>query len=1109
MKIFTKVHLINWHYIEYRTLDLVKGINFFTGKTGAGKSTVIDAIQLLLLGDTDGNFFNKAANDNSKRTLIEYLRGMTQENEADGKKYLRNDDLFNTYVVMEYEDTLEMKRNCIGILLDVFSKTNEYKPRFFHLNQPLPENGFVEDGYPMGFDRLKKIHGNNIHFYSSNTEYRNELLQKHMGAIRKEFFELFKKAVAFKPPKDIREFITSYVCEAIPIDVEAMKENVRVMRGFETKATQMKEEIRHLQDIEDAFSDWTFHYKQKKLNDYAVKKIEVKIKENLFSESKDKVEIWKEDIVKLKSDKALAEEKGKKYEEKKEELHYKIASSKANLLEKQLQDNFKNVNEKINKIDIINKVYTTETIVLKKWIPVLQEWNNHFDEEDSNAYKFAGILESIESFGFKSQQADELLKYMDKKRQVINSVYVKTSERIKTNDWEVKKLQSTNENLKNGIKDYPNKLVELRDAIKLELSGKYGKDIEVNILADIIDIKNPDKWGNAVEGYMNTQKLYLIVAPEYYNDAAQVYKSLDSNVYHGIGIVDIGKMLEQNIRTLPNSLAEEVITDSQYARIYIDYLLGGLIKCSSIDDLRNYRSAITEDCFVYKGFILNRINPEFYLRNIYIGKHSNMRKIKMNEEMINEFINEKNGLSGKESFLRTASSLKLFNEDDFDRLYSNLCEISLLQGLRDEKAQLLKELQSIDMSIVLNLKKELEGIDSESKKCIKLIEELAKNVGIKEQAVESEKEKMRDILLEIEQLTIALEKQFNDKQFLLEGEEFVRIVCNTNKKLESVKRKCLEDYAEEDGASAEKFKLLIKRREDYYTVSNVNFGFTSVRNDSYTKRLMDFIETRIPEYEDLIKNHKIKTYQEFQEDLIYKIGAGISNAERDINDLNRALSAIEFGNKKYKFAVNGSTKYKTFYKMFTDPALSMPNSLFSLGIDDKYKDEINQLFSLITDVGDETMTESELKALRDNMSKFLDYRTYLEFDLIEISDGNTSNLSKTISKTSGGETQMPFYIAVLASFVQIYRMKKKDREKTMRLVVFDEAFSKMDEEHIRMSLTLMKEQNFQSIIVAPDDKIETIGFIAEKLFFVENQNKQNIAIYPFEKEMKDEFCMNY
>ena len=73
MKALKRIVLINWHYFTFETLEL-DTINFLTGKNGAGKTTVIDAIQLLMLGDTTGHFFNKSATDKSSRTLNGYLR---------------------------------------------------------------------------------------------------------------------------------------------------------------------------------------------------------------------------------------------------------------------------------------------------------------------------------------------------------------------------------------------------------------------------------------------------------------------------------------------------------------------------------------------------------------------------------------------------------------------------------------------------------------------------------------------------------------------------------------------------------------------------------------------------------------------------------------------------------------------------------------------------------------------------------------------------------------------------------------------------------------------------------------------------------------------------
>ena len=47
-KALSKICLNNWHYIDRKILSFNEGINFFTGHSGSGKSTVIDAMQIVL-----------------------------------------------------------------------------------------------------------------------------------------------------------------------------------------------------------------------------------------------------------------------------------------------------------------------------------------------------------------------------------------------------------------------------------------------------------------------------------------------------------------------------------------------------------------------------------------------------------------------------------------------------------------------------------------------------------------------------------------------------------------------------------------------------------------------------------------------------------------------------------------------------------------------------------------------------------------------------------------------------------------------------------------------------------------------------------------------------
>ncbi len=56
-KALSKICLNNWHYIERKVLSFSEGINFFTGHSGSGKSTVIDAFRSFCTPTrTEGDF---------------------------------------------------------------------------------------------------------------------------------------------------------------------------------------------------------------------------------------------------------------------------------------------------------------------------------------------------------------------------------------------------------------------------------------------------------------------------------------------------------------------------------------------------------------------------------------------------------------------------------------------------------------------------------------------------------------------------------------------------------------------------------------------------------------------------------------------------------------------------------------------------------------------------------------------------------------------------------------------------------------------------------------------------------------------------------------------
>ena len=70
-KVLTRIQLVNWHYFQNERIS-VHGSTLISGENTAGKSTVLDAIQLVLTTNT--RKFNIAANEKGNRSLRGYVR---------------------------------------------------------------------------------------------------------------------------------------------------------------------------------------------------------------------------------------------------------------------------------------------------------------------------------------------------------------------------------------------------------------------------------------------------------------------------------------------------------------------------------------------------------------------------------------------------------------------------------------------------------------------------------------------------------------------------------------------------------------------------------------------------------------------------------------------------------------------------------------------------------------------------------------------------------------------------------------------------------------------------------------------------------------------------
>ena len=626
----------------------------------------------------------------------------------------------------------------------------------------------------------------------------------------------------------------------------------------------------------------------------------------------------------------------------------------------------------------------------------------------------------------------------------------------------------------------------------------------------MLDIKD-EKWRNAIEGYLAWNKLALIVEPAYVKEAMEIYESLDAKKYWRISLVDTEKLAAQEYQVRENALAEEVDCRESYVKAFIHFLLGNVIKCEDVQQLRRCKIGITADCLLYQNFQLRRLNPDNYTRRAFIGEKSMRRRQKELQARLEEL-----NKSLEEYSAAAAQAKRLLNYEYLQDPVESYVE--LFQDIEEKKK---KEAQ------LKKLEKRMEELSAGS---VELLKEMLQEIAEKEKVLEAHIDSLKiqihdrenkikaDDAAYIEKNEELLEKQRQLVSSPTWEEDWERFFSQVkNPRYDTLIRQALAAITEaEEDLEVQRNRLVDIRSEYLKRHPNRDFSASGEKNEDYQALLDELSCDRIKDFEEKAMEQARIAVDHFKEDFIYKIRSAIKEAYIRRDELNRIIRRLNFGKDRYQFKI---TKNKgldgEYYDMFMDESLEIDPStlsgsvehqinMFSMDHEDKYGTLMNDLIRIF--IPPDTANAQEQEEAKKNMEKYADYRTYLSFEMEQIVEGEERlviGLSKMIKKNSGGEGQNPLYVALLASFAQAYHINlspKLSRRPTIRLVVLDEAFSKMDAEKVASCIELIRGLGFQAIISATNDKIQNYLENVDKTFVYANPNKKSISIQEFEKK---------
>jgi len=1082
LKILKKIKLVNWHYFVNETLT-IEGNTLITGENGSGKSTILDAIQYVL--SPGKQKFNIAANDGTKRTVNAYVRGKLGRS---NKKYLREGDV-SSHVALEYLDTRTGEYFVIGTVLDSVDTLSPPKYTFYEFDgMRISDELFIDGNLPLNINEFKKKHrGANFRTVNTLKAARKQLAMR-FNITDYNYFELLPKALAFKPINNVKDFIYSYILEEKNLDIEYLVGNIRTYKEFINILEDVNDKLSSLEEIENTYQSIVKIEEKFKIVLYAYMRTQIDELEGSVQATETSRKQYEQKLSLLNEEKRVLKTELNAITSKRDDIHLSLL----------VDDDYKLLNRlNTEKDDLSGKISSYDSV------------NTKIDEIIKDEFSRA---KSLLKQGYVSKAIDKFLEYEKEELDLFNinefvdvlsdyySFVIKTQNQVSEKRvHEVVRKEITEENLAKLHKDIkilnekkvliPNDVVDFRAELEKQLIDK-GHNTTPVILCEVLEI-NDKRWQNAIEGYLGKDRFNVFVNPKYFKDALKIYKKIRKKYKRfSVSLVNTEKLSKYD-KITDGSLASEISTTYKYARLYINYRLNNLAMCEKVEDLPKHKQAVTPDCIIYSRYVVTELNKKNYAR-LYIGSDAHKKQLDQANELIDNekkaLVEHKKNITKFDDLIEMLSIHNLsYVKDRIDIKIETFTKTKTLGELSETISSLEKSTVSDKETMMKKLEEDyekansrLEQITEETSVLSHKLSELVTDDEIAKE-ISEEKQKLADYEIEISGF-------INDAK-----KEYTRIVEENkdNRFLNKTLELTLRDR-EKEFTSAQNDLILLQR---FY---NRKFNFEGTEGlvgmDDFFEEQRRLKTSHLVQYEEKVFESKRLSESELKEHFVFRLNESLQEAKTQFEDLNKSLENIRFGNDEYQFVFKPNPRFSEYYDMLTDSANFIEDTEgFSKSFIKKHGKTLDKLMDFIVR---EDINENFLEEI-------VDYRTYMDYDIKIIhSEGSISLLSEISREKSGGETQIPYYVAMASTFIKIYQSNNVNSD-SMGIVLFDEAFDKIDSTRTDAMMTFLSNLGLQVIISTPPQKVEDIYPFVDSTIVVSRQGEKS-WIFGLNKAQLDE-----
>ncbi len=615
----------------------------------------------------------------------------------------------------------------------------------------------------------------------------------------------------------------------------------------------------------------------------------------------------------------------------------------------------------------------------------------------------------------------------------------------------------------------------------LELLNRELPQADARVLCDYVEVLE-EQWQSAIEGYIGGARFGIIVDEEW---EAEAIRLLRQSAGGSRARIIQGHKARKDCDKLSTLASDSIIHAMSFshatAKAYLTASYGQVLRVNSAQALKSTRRGVTQDCIGsgnYAMFRCDLADSELVFgqgarERALLATQALLQNITREWQQASDYANECHLLLQSVDQLRTVSyaeqltqmlaiqrkltnaerSLRDIDLTDFEDVQRQLDTVKAERGAQESR---LKQLNDTQVSVRADLK----GLDG-------LCDRLSKAQEDCLVLVDDAEDNLRSLA--------AVWADFDVEMALTRAEDLVAthaagyfeasaqtLAAELNSCIHSLKNKVLEHNQLCQSADAVAF--------------DVNFGDAlgrdNFKNICELQRQLDGLYNRYK------NNILAKRYEElsslresfnnaFVTNLCHSIYQAINDGDKTLSGLNHELQHHRFGadRESFEFGWDWVPEFREYWQFFkaviNNPALGDGETLFEMELPSKHRQVRERLMSMLLD-------DDEAKALRE-LARIADYRNYRHYEIYKKPEGKEPIALSQYGTGSGGQLETPAYIIRSAAITSAFRFN--EGKSHLRMVLVDEAFSKMDEHRSKEVINYLTQSlGLQLMFIMPSSK---------------------------------------